>query len=155
MTQEAMRYKSGAYEEWYRFYRVCSQGQEVREIIRKQVRRVNKSAYRLQSPSRCGSSLGQSLWWSRGQPVWGLRMYQGRRRSLSLEMELQEETQPQSDSLHTSEGKISPKSCRNILLLPFLSPLSIFTGIAVARDQGRSHPRGWEETRKSLMWKSK
>lgn len=103
-----------------------------------------KSVYRLRSPSRCGSSTGQSLWWSRGQPVWGLRMYRGLRRSLSLEMELQEETRPknQPDSLDTSEGKISPKSDINILPLRSLSPLSIFTSAAVASNQGRSHPWG-------------
>lgn len=74
--------------------------------------------------------------------MWGLRMYRGLRRSLFLGMELQEETRPknQPDSLDTSEGKISPKSDINILLLRSLSPLSIFTNAAVASDQGRSHP---------------
>lgn len=74
--------------------------------------------------------------------MWGLRMYRGLRRSLSLEMELQEETRPknQPDSLDTSEGKISPKSDINILPLRSLSPLSIFTSAAVASNQGGSHP---------------
>lgn len=38
--------------------------------------------YRLRSPSRCGSWMGRSPWWTRGQPEWGPHMCQGLHRSL-------------------------------------------------------------------------
>lgn len=41
-------------------------------------------AYRLRSPSQCGSWRGRSPWWIRGQPVWDLHMYQDPHKSLFL-----------------------------------------------------------------------